>query len=94
MSNTIKTITAEEARGISGLSVDEHVEYLCSLIRNAAENKKREIIVRSQPYERWLYQKSDSVGVKVVNELKKLGFEVDLYYKELQFVDMGLRIKW
>lgn len=90
----MKTITAEEARRLSGLSVGEHVEHLCNLIRLAAEAKKREVIVKSQPYERWLYEKSDPTGVKVVNELKTLGFEVDLYYKELQFVDMGLRIKW
>jgi hypothetical protein len=29
-----------------------------------------------------------------IAELKKIGFEVHTYYKETQFVDIGLVIKW
>ena len=62
----------------------------------AAMNKEREVIIRDTPYAEWLYSEKNLPDTprKVVDTLRKNGFEVRLYYNEMQFVDMGLWIKW
>lgn len=90
-------ITAKEAKELSGPSIEEHIERLSNWIRDAALKKQQSIIVRAQPYERWLYSgwpKSDTVEGRVLLQLKNAGYTVEFHYKEMQFVDMGLKISW
>jgi hypothetical protein len=90
-------ITAQQARELAGPSVDEYLEHISSLIEKEAKEKRHELIIRSEPYGSWLYpsyEKAPKVAKDVINKLNSNGFQVSLYYQELQFVDMGLWIKW
>ena len=89
-------ITAEQARLLSGPSTEEHLEVISRRIEEAAKSGKREVILREVEYAHWLYNEKDMSDVtkQVIEKLRKNGFEVKLYYNELQFVDMGLWIKW
>jgi len=92
-------ITAKQAREIAGPTLEEsinaHLDELEVKIKAASERKRREIILRSSPYSKWAYkQEGSEIGKAVIAELKKIGFEVHTYYKETQFVDIGLVIKW
>jgi histidyl-tRNA synthetase len=92
-------ISAAEARTLAGPSVEElvatHLEVLNERITKAAQSKKREVILRDEPYAYWMYsrEQSDDV-VTTLQHLRDKGFTVDLFYEERQFVDMGLRIRW
>jgi hypothetical protein len=54
------------------------------------------VIIRDKPYCNWAYSCSEmgDIGKAVVQELKEAGFKVDIFYKENQFVDMGMIISW
>lgn len=89
-------ITANEARQMAGPTALDYLKFIDSEIREAAQNKKREVFIRSNPYASWLYSpdKLEEEPKKVIKELKAYGYEVELYYRESQFVDMALWIKW
>jgi hypothetical protein len=90
-------ITAKEARELGGPSIAEHIEIISNWIRKAALDGEHSIIIRAEPYERWMYAgwpKSDTIEGRVLLQLKNAGYKVELYYKEMQFVDMGLKISW
>lgn len=89
-------ITAEQARLLAGPTAEEYLEIIGDRIEMAAMNKEREVIIRDTPYAEWLYSEKDMppAAREVVAKLRKNGFEVKLYYNELQFVDMGLWIRW
>lgn len=87
-------LTAQEAREIAGPDAKDYLEIIDGRIRAAAEMKEREVIIRDQPYANWLYGTPSKVAKEVIKKLKEYGYDVDLYYQESQFVDMGLWIKW
>lgn len=89
-------ITAEQARELSGPTCEEYLKMLEEYIRPAAEAKKRSVTIRSEPFAQWMYNESSlaSEKKKTVDELRRLGFEVKLLYKESQFVDIGMIISW
>jgi len=89
-------ITAKEARDLAGPTWQEYLQFIEARIKEAAKNKKREVLIRENPYASWLYKESDlsDEPKKAVKELRALGFEVSLYYQENQFVDIALWIKW
>lgn len=88
-------ISATQARELSGPGAEDYLKIIEDKIRSAAENKGRELIIRDEPYASWLYGNDRPVVAKaVIRELDKAGFSVSLYYVEMQFVDMGLWIKW
>ena len=89
-------ITAEQARLLAGPSAEEYLELISKRIEKAASEKQREVIIRDNPYAEWLYSEQNMAPVarKVIDELRANGFQVKLYYNELQFVDMGLWISW
>lgn len=93
-------ITANQAREIAGPttqeSIDEHLAVIEEKIKKAASDKKRQIILRRYPFGNWAYNmgKSGDVGEGVFEALRKAGFEISTYYRESQFVDVGLTIKW
>lgn len=92
-------ITAKEAYKIAKPAYDNYMAFLDKKIRKAAGERKTEIIIRESPYNDWLYdeknlKKRDEDAYKAISKLRELGFSVGLYYNELQFVDIGLRINW
>lgn len=89
-------ITAAEAREMSGPGVVEYVASLDEKIRKAAAEKRQFVIIRDEPFARWLYPNKPTEGVayEVISRLEQAGFAVSLHYKELQLVDLGLRIDW
>jgi hypothetical protein len=93
-SNTM--ITAEQARELAGPTVEEYLKDISVYIEKAAKEQKREVIIRTQPYADWMYSESSApeVAKQVLAELRKAGFTVEMYYDALQFVDLGMRIKW
>ena len=89
-------IDAAQARTLSGLTVTEHLAVIEKYIIKDAEQGNRSCIIRDQPYATWLYETSNKNKLvdQVITELKKLGYQVELYYFASQFVDMGLKITW
>ena len=89
-------ITAKEAKALSGPTMEDYLKEIEPKIKASAEKGGREVLIRSEPYARWLYNEQSLTGAQkqTVEKLRELGYELSLYYKELQFVDMGLIIKW
>ena len=89
-------ITAQEARELSGPTAEDYLVEIDKCIQNAANKQERSVIMRSEPYARWLYNESKlSAEPKLaIKKLRDAGFTVSLYYAEYQFVDMGLQIQW
>ena len=89
-------ITASEAKEISGPSSEDYLLFIEGKIKAAAGNRRSSVTIRDEPYARWLYCEKDcKPNVKAtLKALRDSGFTLDFLYKESQFVDMGLIIKW
>lgn len=86
-------ITAEEARKLSGPTVEERVNSVYALIRAATEKKQRKVHLHD---DFWTYGGYDSTNEwkKAAAMLQEDGFKVKFYYNELQFVDMYTIVSW
>ena len=89
-------ITAKEAAELSEtMTASEHLSYIESEIKAAAKNKSRKIMLRDEPYARWLYSKPTGEAAEVVGTLQKHGYRVQHYYQGHSIaVDMALVISW
>ncbi|EKO3565466.1 TPA: hypothetical protein ACMDOB_001829 [Vibrio metschnikovii] len=89
-------ITAKEAYALSGPDTSDYLSFLEDKILSAANNKAKQITIRELPYAQWLYDENSLSQAEkdALRVLRENGFKVSLYYKELQFVDMGLVIAW
>lgn len=91
-------ITAEEAYRKSVGEVIAHLNFIEKKINDAIYLGKTKIIIRDEPYARWLYNdeyKGDFNVNKVIRKLKELGYEIDIHYEVKSIaVDIGLIIKW
>ena len=93
-------ISAKEAYKIAAPNLDKCREFIDARIRDAAESHKTEVMIREDPYNMWLYNEQDLPakdpdGVRVVKELRDLGYRVSQYYNDgSQFADVALVIKW
>ena len=89
----MKKITAAEARELAGLTVEERVDEVFNLIREAAKNKKRSLALHDDFWSRGGYNRTeewrDACGM-----LSSEGFEVEFFYEEKQFVNMYTVVKW
>ena len=97
MKGEIKMINAKEAYDLSAPNVDTYRAFIDKRIREAAANGKLKIEIREDPYSMWLYNESklsDTDAVRVLKELRDLGYSVSQYYSEAQFVDVALVISW
>lgn len=85
-------ITAAEARKLAGPTVQERVDEVYPLIREAAEKGKREIHL----HEWWAHEGyAGSVEYKqAVKILEGDGYKVRFFYEERQFVDMYTVVEW
>lgn len=99
-------ITAKEARELAGPTpeevVKEQLEFAYERIKLAAENKRRSVNLTNEFWSRGGYSGTDEYKAAVkqdeykaaVKQLKVLGFEVEFFYEELQFVNMYTIVKW
>ena len=81
-------------------SIKTAEDYLIEInkhIASAISRKQQSVTIREAPFCYWLYGKEDELRTEQKLALKTLrdgGFRVSLYYREYQFVDIGLEIKW
>lgn len=86
-------LTATQAREIAGPTIDERVDAALVEIRAAAEKKKREIALHGEFWVHGGY--SDTPDYKAAcGILRKLGYTVEFFYEERQFVNMYTIVKW
>jgi len=89
------TITAEEAREISGPTIEERISKVYELIKEKAGGEKdnREVWLTSKFWTESGYSRNEDY--KALKEhLESNGFKVDFFYEERQFVNMYVTIKW
>lgn len=86
-------ITAAEARKISGPTVQERVDEVFPLIREAAEKKCRGVNLRDDFWVNEGYSKTKDYQ-EACKILETLGYTVKFYYMERQFVDMYTIVEW
>lgn len=86
-------ITAEEARKLAGPTVQEFVDEVYPMIREAATMKNREVKLQG---DFWVYggYKGTKEWLEAKSILEKDGFTVKFFYEERQFVDMYTIVKW
>ncbi len=85
-------ITANEARALAGPTVQERVDQVYPLIREAAEKGKRSIALHD-----WWANEGYRGSVEYKQACKILegdGYTVEFFYEERQFVDMYTVVKW
>jgi hypothetical protein len=86
-------ITAAEARKLAGPTVQEQVDLVYPLIREAAEKRKRSITLHDDLWVNGGY--AGTVEYKqAVKILENDGFVVEFFYEERQFVNMYTIVKW
>lgn len=85
-------ITAQEARKLAGPTVQERVDEVYPLIREAAENGQRSIALHG-----WWANEGYSGSADWKQACKILeddGYQVKFFYEERQFVDMYTVVEW
>lgn len=90
-------ITAREARELAGPTFEEKVaeqlEFAYEQIKTAAENKKRQTVLHGEFWTRGGYSGTDEYKA-AVKQLEELGYKVEFFYEELQFVNMYTIVEW
>ena len=90
-------ISAKEAYSLSAPNLERYRAFIDKHIREAASVGESRVEIREDPYSMWLYDESmlsDKDAVRVIKELRDLGYSVSQYYSEAQFVDVALVISW
>ena len=92
--------TAREARELAGLTVEEKVDKIFPFIKDAANDKKRELKTGwdyKDNSELWIdggYSKTPE-WLRAKSILEKLGCKVEFCYDDSsQFVNMYTKIEW
>lgn len=86
-------ITAEKARELAGPTIKEIVDAACAIIEVAAKKKKRRVNLTDNFWVHEGYSKTEDWKTAKTT-LEKLGFTVEFYYEERQFVDMYTVVSW
>jgi hypothetical protein len=86
-------ITAQEARQLAGPSVQERVNEVYPLIREAAMKEERMVSLRDSFWVNEGYGRTASY-IKACELLKADGYNVKFFYEERQFVDMYTIVSW
>jgi hypothetical protein len=91
--DTNKLLTAAEARKLSGATAQEEVEEALKSIEHEAKGGYRSVSLHGQFWAHEAYS-----GTKKYKEAKKiledLGYKVEFFYEQKQFVDMYTVVKW
>lgn len=88
-----KLLTATEARQLSGRTAQEQVEAIMPKIEEAAKEGKRRIISYDGFWANEGYSKTTNYQ-EAVSILQGLGYKVEFFYEERQFVNMYTIIEW
>lgn len=94
MSAKTEPFTAAMAREIAGPTAEEIADGACAHIRKAAEEKKREIIIRDGFWGGNDAYSQTELYRAACKCLKDRGFSTSLHYVESQFVDIGTKVTW
>lgn len=86
-------ITAEEARKLSGKTVEELAFDFNDIIKKAAMEQKRTVLHYHGELENEAYSHTKKWN-DFVSYMNNLGYQVEFHYEERQFVDMRIRISW
>jgi limonene-1,2-epoxide hydrolase len=87
-------ITASEARRMAGPTPKERVEAIMPLIEAAAKVKReRQVAIHDDFWVNEGYSQTPDYK-EACTILKGLGYEVEFFYQERQFVDMYTIVKW
>jgi len=86
-------ITAQEARKLAGPTVQERVDEVYTLIREAATEKKRFVNLRDDFWVNEGYSKTKEYQ-QACMILEGEGYTVRFFYEERQFVDMYTIVEW
>lgn len=87
-------ITAQEAREISGPSIEELCEFFEPAIRSAADSGERKVFVYHGTLENDAYSCTKRWQDFVAMMRDQYGYTVSLHYEVRQFVDMRIKIEW
>lgn len=86
-------LTAAQARELAGPTVDERVDAALIDIRAAADRKQREVFLHGDFWVHGGY--SETADYKAARKmLQDLGYTVEFFYEERQFVNMYTVVKW
>lgn len=86
-------ITAAEARRLAGPTVQERVDEVYPLIREAAEKGKRFVTLRDSFWVNDGYSKTKEYQ-QACMILEGDGYKVSFFYEERQFVNMYTTVEW
>lgn len=88
-------ITAKEARELSGPTIAERIADLDPLIREACKRKARVVHIHDDWWVQCGYSNDRrNEWLEACNQLRELGFKVEFFYEELQFVNMYVIVSW
>lgn len=88
-----KRLTADEARAMSGLNAEEEVDLIMDKIKDVTKYKGRKLNLYESFWVNEGYGQTQKYK-EACKILKDLGYKVDFYYAESQFVDMYTIISW
>ena len=80
-------ISAKEAYSLSAPNLERYRAFIDKRIREATSVGILRVEIREDPYSMWLYNESelsDKDAVRVIKELRDLGYNVSQYYREAQ----------
>lgn len=87
-------MTAKEARALAGVDdIQEEVDLVLVAIEKAAKEKKRRLDLHTDFWTSGGYSKTKD-WQEACQRLKNLGFSVDFFYEERQFVNMFTKVTW
>lgn len=90
-------LTAAEARKMAGPTLEETVATMVDdalkAVREAAGQKKRSIALHGDEWTRGGYSRTKE-WMGAVATLQSLGYKVDFFYEERQFVNMYTTVGW
>jgi pyruvate/2-oxoacid:ferredoxin oxidoreductase beta subunit len=86
-------ITAEEARRLSGPSIESLLGEAYELIRDAASRGKSFVRLITPDWTKGGYNTTEA-WKQAKTALEADGFTVNYHYEERQFVDMYTEVKW
>ena len=90
-------ISAKEAYSLSAPNLERYRAFIDARIREATSAGSLRVEIREDPYSMWLYDEkrlSDTDAVRVIKELRDLGYHLSQHYNEAQFLDVALVISW
>lgn len=90
-------ISAKKAKSLALKKETNYLETIGCKIKARALLGYKSVTIYESPYCDWLYRDREKLSpehIEVMDILVEKGYELELYYAEKQFVQVGLTIKW